>query len=81
MSELFKPYQLDPLKIKNRFIRSATTSYRSDEQGNIRPEIVELYERLAEKGVGLIIKGHLYITDTGKARRCQCRPSFSPSVM
>jgi 2,4-dienoyl-CoA reductase-like NADH-dependent reductase (Old Yellow Enzyme family) len=67
MSELFKPYQLGPLKIRNRFIRSATTSYWSDEHGNIRTEIVELYKRLAEGGVGLIIKGHLYITDTGKA--------------
>jgi len=67
MSELFKPYQLGPLEIRNRFIRSATTSYWSDEHGNIKPEIVDLYKNLARGGVGLIIKGHLYITEAGKA--------------
>ncbi|MCJ7769977.1 NADH:flavin oxidoreductase, partial [Candidatus Bathyarchaeota archaeon] len=67
MSELFEPYQLGPLEIKNRFIRSATTSYWSDEEGKIRPEIVDLYKNLANGGVGLIIKGHLYITESGKA--------------
>jgi 2,4-dienoyl-CoA reductase-like NADH-dependent reductase (Old Yellow Enzyme family) len=67
MSELFEPYQLGPLEIKNRFIRSATTSYWSDRQGNIRPEIVDLYKNLAKGGVGLIIKGHLYVTEDGKA--------------
>ena len=55
------------MTIKNRFIRSATTSYWSNEQGIIRPEIIDLYRSLAKGGVGLIIKGHLYIKDSGKA--------------
>ena len=67
MSELFEPYQLGPLEIKNRFIRSATTSYWSDEEGRVRPEVVDLYKNLASGGVGLIIKGHLYVTKAGKA--------------
>jgi 2,4-dienoyl-CoA reductase-like NADH-dependent reductase (Old Yellow Enzyme family) len=67
MSLLFEPYRLGPVVLRNRFIRSATTSYWSDEEGNIRPEIVSLYSKLAEGGAGLIIKGHLYVTNAGKA--------------
>ncbi|MBS7619104.1 NADH:flavin oxidoreductase [Candidatus Bathyarchaeota archaeon] len=52
--------------MKNRFMRSATTSAWSDDDGIIRPEIVELYRKLAEGGVGLIVKGHLYVSKSGK---------------
>ncbi|MFQ6054225.1 MAG: NADH:flavin oxidoreductase, partial [Candidatus Bathyarchaeia archaeon] len=47
----------------------ATISYWSDERGRVRPEIIDLYRRLAEGGVGLIVKGHLYVTYQGKAHR------------
>jgi len=67
MSLLFKPFRIGPLKIRNRFMRSATTSAWSDDRGVVRPEIIDLYSRLAEGGVGLIVKGHLYVTDSGKA--------------
>lgn len=67
MSVLFKPYSLGPLEIRNRFMRSATTSYWSDERGFVRDENIRLYMRLAEGGVGLIVKGHLYVMDSGKA--------------
>jgi 2,4-dienoyl-CoA reductase-like NADH-dependent reductase (Old Yellow Enzyme family) len=67
MSSLFEPYKIGSLEVRNRFIRSATTSYWSNSQGIVRPEIIELYRKLAEGGVGLIIKGHLYVMDKGKA--------------
>jgi len=67
MSLLFKPYRIGPLEIRNRFMRSATTSYWSNERGFVRDENIRLYRRLAEGGVGLIVKGHLYVTDSGKA--------------
>jgi len=67
MSVLFKPYSLGPLEIRNRFMRSATTSYWSDERGFVRDENIRLYRGLAEGGVGLIVKGHLYVMDSGKA--------------
>jgi 2,4-dienoyl-CoA reductase-like NADH-dependent reductase (Old Yellow Enzyme family) len=47
-------------------MRSATTSYCSDEQGVIRPKIIEIYEKLSKGGIGLIVKGHLYVSDDGK---------------
>lgn len=67
MSLLFDPFKIGSMEIRNRFIRSATTSYWSDKRGIIRSKIVDLYRKLAKGGVGLIIKGHLYIEDSGKA--------------
>jgi 2,4-dienoyl-CoA reductase-like NADH-dependent reductase (Old Yellow Enzyme family) len=67
MSDLFKPYKIGSMVIRNRFMRSATTSYWSNENGIVRPEIIRLYERLSEGGVGLIVKGHTYVMDSGKA--------------
>jgi 2,4-dienoyl-CoA reductase-like NADH-dependent reductase (Old Yellow Enzyme family) len=69
MSQLFEPFQIGPMTLPNRFIRSATTSYWSDDRGILRPPIIELYRGLANGGVGLIIKGHLYVHDAGKAHR------------
>lgn len=66
MSSLFEPFKIGSLDIKNRFMRSATTSYWSDKRGIVRLEIIDLYRRLAQGGVGLIVKGHLYVTDSGK---------------
>jgi 2,4-dienoyl-CoA reductase-like NADH-dependent reductase (Old Yellow Enzyme family) len=48
-------------------MRSATTSYWSYENGIVRPEIIRLYKNLARGGVGLIVKGHTYVMDSGKA--------------
>ena len=67
MIDLFKSYKIGGLEIRNRFVRSASTSAWADDRGVIRPEVIDLYEGLAEGGVGLIIKGHLYIDPRGKA--------------
>lgn len=67
MPLLFEPFKIGSIEIRNRFIRSATTSYWSDKRGIIRSEIIDLYRKLAKGGVGLIVKGHLYVKDSGKA--------------
>jgi len=67
MSLLFDPFEIGSMEIQNRFMRSATTSYWSDERGVVRPAIIDLYRRLSEGGVALIIKGHTYVADAGKA--------------
>ena len=67
MSKLFEPFKIGSMEIRNRFMRSATTSYWSDENGVVRPEIIRLYEGLSRGGVGLIVKGHTYVMDSGKA--------------
>jgi 2,4-dienoyl-CoA reductase-like NADH-dependent reductase (Old Yellow Enzyme family) len=55
------------MELRNRFMRSATTSYWSDERSIVRSENIRLYRELAKGGVGLIVKGHLHISDSGKA--------------
>jgi 2,4-dienoyl-CoA reductase-like NADH-dependent reductase (Old Yellow Enzyme family) len=67
MSVLFKPYKIGSMELRNRFMRSATTSYFSDDRGFVRDENIELYRGLAKGGVGLIVKGHLYVMDSGRA--------------
>ena len=67
MSTLFQPYMIGEMEIRNRFMRSATTSAYSDAEGVVRQEIIRLYEGLAKGGVGLIVKGHLYVAEKGKA--------------
>ncbi len=67
MTDLFEPYALGRLRLRNRFVRSATTSAWADERGVVGPEIVARYEELAAGDVGLIIKGHLYVDPRGKA--------------
>lgn len=67
MIDLFRPYASGRLEIRNRFVRSATASGAADEHGIVGAEIVRLYEALAAGGIGLIVKGHLYVDPRGKA--------------
>jgi 2,4-dienoyl-CoA reductase-like NADH-dependent reductase (Old Yellow Enzyme family) len=67
MSFLFESWNLGLLEVKNRFMRSATTSYWSDENGIVRSEIIRLYRQLGKGGIGLIVKGHLFVSDSGKS--------------
>ena len=71
MSKLFSSYQLGNLELKNRFVRSATTSYWSDEEGILTDPIIDYYEQLANGDIGLIIKGHSYVSEVGKAHTGQ----------
>jgi 2,4-dienoyl-CoA reductase-like NADH-dependent reductase (Old Yellow Enzyme family) len=67
MVDLFEPYQIREMLVRNRFMRSATTSAFADEGGVVGDAIIRVYERLSRGGVGLIAKGHLYVADNGKA--------------
>ncbi|MHA1198792.1 MAG: oxidoreductase, partial [Candidatus Heimdallarchaeaceae archaeon] len=67
MSKLFSPYTIHELELKNRFVRSATTSYWSSDEGVLSDPIIEYYKQLAEGNIGLIIKGHSYVSEKGKA--------------
>jgi 2,4-dienoyl-CoA reductase-like NADH-dependent reductase (Old Yellow Enzyme family) len=67
MSILFEPYTIRNMEIRNRFMRSATTSAFAEKDGTVNDSIVRVYERLAKGEVGLIVKGHLYVSENGKA--------------
>lgn len=67
MIDLLQPYAIGSLQLRNRFVRSATTSGYADERGIVGAEIIRRHEDLAQGGIGLIIKGHLYVDPSGKA--------------
>ena len=71
MSKLFSSFKIKDFESKNRLMRSATTSYWSDEQGILRQPIIDYYQKLAKGGLGLIIKGHSYVSEAGKAHTGQ----------
>jgi 2,4-dienoyl-CoA reductase-like NADH-dependent reductase (Old Yellow Enzyme family) len=71
MSQLFQSFQIKNHLIKNRFMRSATTSYWSDEDGILRQPIIDYYKKLTKGGLGFIVKGHSYVTESGKAHQGQ----------
>lgn len=62
-----KPKKIGPIEIKNRFVRSATFEGMATEEGYVTDQHIELYKRLAEGGVGLIITGYSYVQESGKA--------------
>ncbi|MFQ5980680.1 MAG: NADH:flavin oxidoreductase [Candidatus Heimdallarchaeota archaeon] len=64
---LFDNANIANLKLPNRFIRSATAEFAANEDGTITPDYLQMYSNLAKGETGLIIQGHLYILDEGKA--------------
>ncbi len=63
MKELFDNTELSGLKLKNRFVRSATWEELADERGHLTEKLFSLYEDLAKAGVGTIITGYAFITE------------------
>ncbi len=67
-SILFTPVRIAGVEIPNRFVRSATHEFMAaDEDGAPSERHVELFSRLAEGEVGLIVTGHAYVQPIGKA--------------
>ncbi len=54
MSILFEPYELCGIKLRNRFVRSATMENMALENGCPDPLLFDMYGELAEGGVGMI---------------------------
>ncbi len=68
ISCLFTPINIGRLTVQNRFVRSATHDYLADDRtGAVTPAQLELYGRLADGQIGLIITGHAYVHLSGKA--------------
>jgi len=66
---MFTEGKIGNLKVKNRFIRSATAEFGANADGTITEQYFDLYRQLALGEIGLIIQGHLYIIDEGKAHK------------
>ncbi len=57
MSVLFDPYEFFGIKMRNRFVRSATVNNLTNEENRFTPAHRKLYTDLARGGAGLIIAG------------------------
>lgn len=66
MKTLFDQTQLTGMKLKNRFVRSATYDGVADMQGHVTEKLLHVYENLAKGGVGTIITGLTNVTDVEK---------------
>jgi len=66
---LFSSLELDNLIVENRIVKSATAESMADDDGFVTEKFVEFYKRLAEGGAGLVITGHMFVMDEGKAHR------------
>lgn len=58
MRELFDTTTIKGMKIKNRFVRSATWENKTTHDGHMTPELYGVYEELAKNEVGMIITGY-----------------------
>lgn len=65
MTGLFEKSAIKSLELKNRAVRSATWEGAGDRKGHVTDRVVELYENLADGGVGLIITGFQYVLPNG----------------
>ena len=67
MSKLFEPGRIGGMTLKNRFVRSATWEGMATDEGACTPKLIETLAELAEGGIGLIVTGHAFVIESGKA--------------
>jgi len=66
-NELFEPYRIGKLELRNRFVRSATWDATAHASGAVMDNSVALYRALARGKIGLIVTGFAYISPIGQA--------------
>jgi 2,4-dienoyl-CoA reductase-like NADH-dependent reductase (Old Yellow Enzyme family) len=67
MKTIFDNVNVGKLNLKNRFIRSATAEKISDSDGIPPAKLTNMYKKLTEGEIGVIITGHAYVDRQGKA--------------
>ena len=67
MSILFESTEINGMKVRNRFVRSATWEGMASPDGAVTPKLTETMTRLAKGEVGLIISSHAYVRSDGQA--------------
>jgi len=67
MTGLFETTELNGMKLKNRFVRSATYEAMAGLDGTVKDQLCGYMEELSRGEVGLIITGHAHVTREGQA--------------
>jgi 2,4-dienoyl-CoA reductase-like NADH-dependent reductase (Old Yellow Enzyme family) len=64
---LFNPFNIGPLQIAGRVVKTATSETRATAEGHTGPQLVEFYQPLAAGGTPLIITGNIYTSPGGQS--------------
>jgi 2,4-dienoyl-CoA reductase-like NADH-dependent reductase (Old Yellow Enzyme family) len=67
LTNLFEPFSISGLELRNRFERSATWDATADSSGAVTDDSVALYRQLGSGGVGLIVTGYAFVSPLGQA--------------
>lgn len=67
MSQVFEAGEINAMKLKNRFVRSATWEAMAEESGACTFELIDLIVELVDGELGLIITSHAYVQKVGQA--------------
>lgn len=66
MIDLFRPYRIGKLELKNRFVRSATYDNTADGEGLVTDASVAIYRELGQAEIGLVITGFAFVSRPGQ---------------
>ena len=69
--DLFQPFKLGSLEIRNRFMRSATWDATAGPDGEVTENSLALFGRLAKGDIGLIVTGYAFVSPMGRAAKGQ----------
>ncbi len=65
--DLFQPFKLGSLEIRNRFMRSATWDATAGPNGEVTEDSLALFRKLAKGNIGLVVTGYAFISPLGRA--------------
>lgn len=68
---VFSPLVVNGMRVKNRFVRSATGEGLANPDGSASPRLEACLKALAVGGVGLVVSSHAYVEKRGQARSGQ----------
>ncbi|QAZ66560.1 NADH:flavin oxidoreductase [Solidesulfovibrio carbinolicus] len=69
--QVFSPIAINGMRLKNRFVRSATGEGMANADGSASDRLEALLKTLAKGDVGLVVSSHAYVEKRGQARASQ----------
>ncbi len=67
MPRTFESTEINGMKLKNRFVRSATHEAMAELDGTVQDRLLDFMAELARGQAGLVITGHAYVIREGQA--------------